>query len=502
MSRKDSPSSPWMGSTMVASLSRHLKRNVAREAVVATIVAASVVLSICSTVFAIDPGLLVGFGETDITPDLRGDNEVWLAGYGMNRRATGVHDPLMARCVIMKEGERKIALVSVDLVGLQFPEVKRIRAGLPDFHYVLVASTHNHEGPDVVGIWGRSPIHRGVDERYLDFVIDRVQRLVRNTEQDLAVAHAEFGTAEDATLVRDTRLPEAKDGIIRVLRFRSPANDTPIGLLVDWSSHPESMGSKNTLVTADFPSATVAHLQGKYACPVVYFSGAVGGLMTPPRDRIRDDQGTVLHEGDFAYMTRYGEEVAELAVKALDEKPQRVSLTPLKVSAQTVFLPVDNTLYRAARALNVLTRECTIWSGDRHQRGPMLTAENADQPMAVETEVACIRIGELRFACIPGELYPELMYGHFQDPVDPDVDYPDAVLEPHVANIFADHRWALIGLANDEVGYIIPRRQWDRTAPYAYGRKESQYGEANSCGPYVAPILMMTLAECALAVDR
>ena len=53
----------------------------------------------------------------------------------------------------------------------------------------------------------------------------------------------------------------------------------------------------------------------------------------------------------------------------------------------------------------------------------------------------------------------------------------------------------VFGLANDEIGYIIPKRQWDRKSPYCYGRKKSQYGEINSCGPDVAPIIMKALAD-------
>ena len=35
----------------------------------------------------------------------------------------------------------------------------------------------------------------------------------------------------------------------------------------------------------------------------------------------------------------------------------------------------------------------------------------------------------------------------------------------------------LIGLANDEVGYIIPKRQWDEKPPFCYGRQKAQYGK-------------------------
>src|SRR5262245_45911509 len=91
-----------------------------------------------------DAGLRVGFGETDITPKV-GGKTVFLAGFGHNRKATAVHDPLFARAVVLQHGNQKVALVSVDVVGLFHESVERVRKRLPDFTYVLVSSTHNHE---------------------------------------------------------------------------------------------------------------------------------------------------------------------------------------------------------------------------------------------------------------------------------------------------------------------------------------------------------------------
>ena len=53
----------------------------------------------------------------------------------------------------------------------------------------------------------------------------------------------------------------------------------------------------------------------------------------------------------------------------------------------------------------------------------------------------------------------------------------------------------IVGLANDEVGYIIPKRQWDEKPPFCYGRKKAQYGEGNSLGPDTAPILCEAFRE-------
>jgi hypothetical protein len=53
----------------------------------------------------------------------------------------------------------------------------------------------------------------------------------------------------------------------------------------------------------------------------------------------------------------------------------------------------------------------------------------------------------------------------------------------------------VIGLANDELGYIIPRSQWDAEAPWLYGEDEETYGEIVSMGPGTAPLLHAALRE-------
>ena len=53
----------------------------------------------------------------------------------------------------------------------------------------------------------------------------------------------------------------------------------------------------------------------------------------------------------------------------------------------------------------------------------------------------------------------------------------------------------VLGLANDELGYIIPKSEWDKEAPYLYDSPKAHYGEVNSAGPETAPILHKTLKD-------
>jgi len=222
--------------------------------------------------------------------------------------------------------------------------------------------------------------------------------------------------------------------------------------------------------------------------------------MAPPDGVIHDANGTELEEGDFEYMRLYGEAVAALTGKAIAAaKP--IALTPFKSLRRDVYLPVKNSYYRGGFAAGILEREAFVDSGDPSVAGQPFKLTDTFKTMAIRTEINLLRLGTLDIIGIPGEIYPELVYGKFQEPADPAVDFPDAPLEKTVNDIFSERTWMLIGLANDEVGYIIPKRQWDDDKPYAYDRNKSQYGEMNSCSPDVAPILMEALEQTAQLLD-
>jgi hypothetical protein len=455
-------------------------------------IAALTVLMLLGALCAADDGLRAGFAAVEITPELNSPRPVYMAGYGMNRKAKGVHDPLYARAVVLAHGSEKIAIVSVDLVGLQYPAVQAIRRKLDGFRYVLISSTHNHEGPDVIGIWGRGPFFRGVDDSYLDGVVDLVASCIKKAAEALKTVEACYGTAEDESLLKDSRLPLVKDGVLRVVRLNERIGGQTAGLLVQWNCHPESLGPKNTLLTADFPWATVAALEKKYRCPVVYLSGAVGGLMSLPEERISNASGKKLKDGNFEYAELYGQEVASLASTAI-ENATPLKLIPFAVATKPIIVPVHNALYRLARTAGVIRREGVIWIESGEKRGEPNANDAGNSQSAIESEVAYVRLGELHVACIPGELYPELVYGKYEDPAAPGADFPDAPLEPTVSALMPGPKWLLIGLANDELGYIIPKRQWDKAPPYAYDKDGGQYGEVNSCSAEVAPIVMEAL---------
>src|SRR5207237_9353828 len=90
-----------------------------------------------------------------------------MAGVARSRKATGVAEPLFARAIVLSDGQRKIALAAIDVVGFFHANVESVRKKLSGFDHVVVSSTHNHEGPDTLGLWGATAVTSGVDPEYI-----------------------------------------------------------------------------------------------------------------------------------------------------------------------------------------------------------------------------------------------------------------------------------------------------------------------------------------------
>jgi hypothetical protein len=60
----------------------------------------------------------------------------------------------------------------------------------------------------------------------------------------------------------------------------------------------------------------------------------------------------------------------------------------------------------------------------------------------------------------------------------------------------------LIGLADDEIGYIIPKAEWDEKQPYLRDAKKAWYGEENSVGPEAAGRIAAAMQQLVDAASR
>jgi len=109
-------------------------------------------------VFCVDvvraSALDAGVASCDITPDVK-NHKVPMAGYGARKGepATGVHDPLHAKVLMLRDGKQSMALVTFDLRSVT-PLLKRqalekaAELGLTADTLFFCAS-HTHDGPSI-----------------------------------------------------------------------------------------------------------------------------------------------------------------------------------------------------------------------------------------------------------------------------------------------------------------------------------------------------------------
>jgi len=101
----------------------------------------------------------------------------------------------------------------------------------------------------------------------------------------------------------------------------------------------------------------------------------------------------------------------------------------------------------------------------------------------------------LAIALVPGEMYPELSVGGVARYAG--ADFPDAPIETPIKSMLHAPFKMLIGLAGDEIGYIIPKAEWDEKPPYLQNAKKAWYGEENSVGPDAAACIAAALHDLA-----
>src|SRR6185369_15571851 len=73
------------------------------------------------------------------------------------------------------------------------------------------------------------------------------------------------------------RPPWFFDQELRALRFIG-ADGATIATLINWSTHPESLESDNTLVSSDFPHYARARVEAQLGGTAVYFTGDLGAV--------------------------------------------------------------------------------------------------------------------------------------------------------------------------------------------------------------------------------
>ena len=455
--------------------------------------------------------LRAGAAKTVVTPDVH-KNKVYIAGFGHNRIATGIHDDLYARCLALAAGGQTLVLCSVDVIGLFYDDVLKIRdqvkAQAPGVSHLIVASTHVHEGPDTLGLWGPDPLHTGINENYLDSLGRKIAATAVRAANSIEPARVELSRDDHpqlGMLQSVDRPPIIKDPYLFVMRLTSVKAGGPIAVLVNWSDHPETLGGENTEITADYPHWLCQYVENHVGGTALFFNGSIGKVSTLGNQvALPDpDTGEIAKDHTWRKAELVGTTVGQLVERAL-KSSETAAVSSFLIRKSTLFVPLENDHFRVAEAAGIFCGRKPLYT-DGKVDGSTVQQELTDKgnirlstghDLQTEVDYVQIRTSEgavAEIVTIPGEIYPELTNGGITR--YPGADYPEAAFEPILRGHLKSRYQFIFGLGNDELGYLIPKAEWDDQPPWLLNRPERWYGEINSVGPDVSTVVLRGLVE-------
>jgi hypothetical protein len=398
---------------------------------------------------------------------------IYVSG-GVDHPAGEVHDPIDARAVAISDGTKTVALVSVVAQGIHENYTHEMRAQAADLieaaggtlDGMVVSANHNESSPDTVGIYGAPDVggvagaNSGIDEYYMDFLVERVAQAAADAYDDLQPAslwEREFPLPANVRVqlshnfptTADDESPAAIDPKIRVLQARRP-NGTPIFTLMNLAAHNQEIGHSGDSalqddISSDWPGYFHSRLESQLGGMAMFLVGDNGSEEDPETvPPVSMQLHPECDDGCYAQAQATGEGLAdEVAPQVADAQP--VEFGPVGIRRDEFFAPIENNLFKAAAVAGIFGERQTYTAGIPTGR----TGED------VRTEVNVLDVGpELQFIANPGEAFPALMLGSpwgIEDAGCPDRPNPP-VPSWHAS---ATYRFQ-VGLADDLIGYEIP----------------------------------------------
>jgi hypothetical protein len=415
------------------------------------------------------PPLLVGHSAVEITPPVG----YRMAGYFFERLATAVHDPLMAKTLVFKQGDVKFSITVCDLCHLSPAVAAQARAlasrqtGIPADH-IAISATHTHTGPDYFGVL-RDHLHslalaaNGKDPAeamdYSNLLAERIAAGIVEAERSAVRAELAAGAARQANLAFNRRYfmddgtvgwnPGKKnpkvvkpagpiDQEISVLAIGPGGTTTPGALLSSFALHADTVGG--TEFSADYPYYLERTLRAKLGAPEllsVFGQGTSG-------DVNHVDVSTDSPQKGHEEAERIGTALAGHVAGALGSL-ERIDRPSLAVATTRVDLPVQQfTPEEVANARSLFARiqerKLPFLVGVRATKIVKVYDRYHGQPIAAQ--VQAFRLSDdTVIVTLPSEMFVELGLAiKRQSPF---------------------RHTILIELANDSFGYVPTRRAYE-----------------------------------------
>ena len=394
-----------------------------------------------------------GSAKINITPT----ESKLLAGYMTIRQSQGIHDPIYGRIIAIKSHQTILILVSLDLICIDHYYTEKLRKKIsaqtnvsPEF--IFLHATHTHSGPGGT-IHETSPIWRAFPDLWMPYdntlVEDQQQKIVVGVKQALVnLEECKISICEGAAHgIGANRISTEieYDPILKVIEFECSSNKKII--LYSFSCHPTIMNRDNLFISADFPGITSFNLENENNVEIALFLNGPSGDISTRFTR---------KSASFEEVRRLGTQLSTEILKLLthkktptiEEATYKVEVVDLNLRKKEGFSELEQKLLELNRKYKFYKEVSEknyanlrkIESEIEGISALIRKSETLENSIPIITEIQAIKLGEIIFVSVPGEIFNET--------------------GKEITSYYNGVPVFIAGNTNDYIGYIVPERYY------------------------------------------
>ena len=386
-------------------------------------------ISVITLVFSVNAQIMkVGAAYRDITPT---KTPVMVSGgAGAPSPANIIIGKLTTRALVITKGDTKLAIVSIDNIGVPKVVGDRIRAKVKGIkpENILIGVTHTHSAPDAYGLADENG-NSGTDLKYIDMMVEKTAEAINEALKKTKPAYLKVAVDKaNGKIAYNYYAPRLYDPRCGVMQFTNKKDGSVIATLVNYAIHPEVIGPDRNICSPDLVGPLYDKIEKEAGGMAIFMNSAQGGMVTADNRRPGGKEAN-----DWEECNRIGNLLGSEALRIISKA--EVQKDPMIfIASKEVKLPVESDLMKYIL------------------HNALFKYETTDKGEAVTT-MNLLDIGDAQVITIPGEALPNIGF------------YIKRKM--HTKNPF------IFGLTNDAFGYIMTKEDFNSFKRYSYITKTS-----------------------------
>ena len=404
----------------------------------------------------------LGYASRSLIPDDFEADKYYLGRDLMNKKAEGVYDDMRIRVAVLDDnsGEGAVVIGAIDALGVTSTDVRAIRAGVLEYckekgikvSSINITSTHAHSALDtqgvsteffyklfvssfknLLGFKGELPFMEA-PTYFKQYFIEQSIIAVNAAFEDMEKGSLYYDSIDASEYIKDKRELVSKEDIPEIASlYFVPDSGSEDTYIADITCHPTSFSASNGLVGSDYIYYIDQYIRQQEGANFVMIQGAVGQLT---RDNVDVDTTGMDEWTEKGAETKLlGETFGECIISAEYE----TELEPVINAHHTeLVITPENSILALACEVNLVNNQVYY----------------TEDGVGIISEIGYVEFGnKVGFALFPGELYPEVFWGHeiIGDTTWDGTEWAYPALNNSVegVDVFA------VSLANDALGYVL-----------------------------------------------